>query len=65
MTPEQVVKVLRHIRYSRPPSLRNLARTAGVDHVTLYRAIHAGTCSHTTAQAVSEAMQRLGAIIEV
>ena len=65
MTSEQVVKLLRRMRYERLPSMRSLAATARVNRNTLYRAIHSGECSRATAAAVQQAMRQLAPIHEV
>ena len=65
MTPERAVKTLRMIHYARPPSLRNLAITAGLGRSTIYRAIHSGHCSQAVAAAIGEAMKQLAPLIEV
>ena len=63
MSPEQVVNRLRVIRYSsdprirrQRPGLRSIARSAGLSHMTIYRAIRSGKISAAHADALERVL---------
>jgi hypothetical protein len=64
MKPEQVIGRLRAIRYSpvlprirrQQPGLRSIARSAGLSHMTLYRAIRTGDISAAHADALGRVL---------
>jgi hypothetical protein len=64
MSPEQVVRRLRAIRYSpdlprirrQRPGLRSIARGAGLSHMTVYRVIRTGYISAAHAEALRRAL---------
>jgi hypothetical protein len=65
MTPEEIVRELRRLRYSPPKkrmgvsavNLRSIARTADVSHMTLYRAIYTGEISARSASALGPVLE--------
>ena len=60
MTPEQVVRELRRIRYGRPPSIRAIAREAGICHASVYAIMRSGHCEPYQRDAIERAFIRLG-----
>jgi hypothetical protein len=64
MKHEHVIRCLRAIRYSpglprirrQQPGLRLIARSAGLSHMTIYRAIRSGEISAANAAAVGRAL---------
>jgi hypothetical protein len=64
MKPERVIRCLRAVRYSpvlprirrQQPGLRSIARSAGVSHMTVYRAILTGYISAAHAEALGRAL---------
>jgi hypothetical protein len=65
MTPEQIVRELRRVRFSPPEkrmgvsavNIRTIARSAGVSHMTLYRAIYTGEISAKSAAALGPVLE--------
>ena len=70
MTPEQIVRALRIVRYSpeaarigrRVPGIRTIASYAGLSYRTLYRAIYSGHCTPSQAQKLTAALASLAAV---
>jgi len=59
MTPEQALTELRRIRYDRRPSFRDIARFAGVSHMTIYRAIDSGRINPELAKRIGVALHQV------
>jgi hypothetical protein len=61
MTPDQVVREVRTLRYGprRSVALATLANVAGVSHETLYEIAITGHCSELSARKVGDAIERL------
>jgi len=61
MTPDQVVREVRTLRYGphRSIALATLANVAGVSHETLYEIAITGQCSELSARKVGDALERL------
>src|SRR6516162_8304695 len=70
MTPEQIVRALRIVRYSpeaarigrRLPGIRTIASQAGLSYRTLYRITMSGQCSPAQAWALTGAFAALAAV---
>jgi hypothetical protein len=70
LTPVQVIRALRTVRYSpvaarigrRVPGIRTIARYAGLSYRTLYRITLSGQCSLSHAQALTRAFEALAAV---
>ena len=66
MDKTEIVRQLRIVRYSsqrariskRAPMLRQIARNAGLSHMTLYRAIRSGNLSAEAAVALGPVLER-------
>lgn len=66
MDKAEIVRQLRIIRFSsqrariskRAPTLRQIARTAGVSHMLVYRAVRTGNLSAEAAVALGAALER-------
>jgi hypothetical protein len=66
MDKAEIIRQLRIVRYSsqrariskRAPMLRQIARTAGVSHMLLYRAVRSGRLSTEAAAALGLALER-------
>src|SRR6516225_2570089 len=70
MTPEQIVRAMRIVRYSpeaarirhRLPGIRTIASYAGLSYRTLYRITMSGQCSSSQAQKLTAALAALSAV---
>lgn len=58
MTPEQVVQKLRAVRYTKPPTLSDIAHAAGISHMAAYRAVTTGRLSEAHRQAFERALRQ-------
>jgi hypothetical protein len=67
MSPEEIVRRLRAIRYSpreprmfkRALGLRSIAREAGISHMTIYRGIDSGELSMSSVEALGPVLERV------
>jgi hypothetical protein len=61
MTPDQVAREIRILRYSpnRSIGLATLANVAGLSHETLYEIAISGSCSDLAARKIGQALERL------